>query len=325
MAKAIVLRETGGPEALRLEDVEVGAPGPSMVRLRQTAVGVNYHDVYIRTGLYKGWMELPGIPGVEAAGVVDAVGPDVAGFAPGDRVAYLTPQYGAYADMRLIPAERLLHLPDAISDQTAAAGMVKGLTAWLLLHRVHSVQPGNRVLVHAAAGGVGRILCRWAAHLGAQVIGTVGSAEKAVLARQSGCEHTILYREEDFVARVAEITAGLGVDVVYDSVGRDTFAGSLECLGLLGHLVNFGQSSGPVEPFAVSRLGAKSNSITRPVVFHYVAQRAALETAAGAFFKALAQGILEIDIAGSFPLAEVAEAHRMLEARRSTGSLILLP
>jgi len=226
--------------------VEVGAPGPGAVRLRQTAIGVDYHDVYIRTGLYKGWMELPGIPGVEAAGVVDAVEPDITGFAPGD-------------------------------------------------------------------------------HLGAQVIGTVGNAEKAILARQSGCEHTVLYHEEDLVARVAEITAGLGVDVVYDSVGQDTLAGSLECLGLLGHLVNFGQSSGPVEPFAVSCLGAKSNSITRPVVFHHVAQRAALETAAGALFKALARGILEIDIAGSFPLAKVAEVHRMLEARRSTDSLILLP
>lgn len=325
MAKAIVLRETGGPEVLRLEDVDVGAPGSGEVRLRQTAAGVNYHDVYIRDGSYKGWMDLPGIPGVEAAGVVEAIGPGVAGFTPGDRVAYLTPRYGGYAEARLIPAERVLHLPDAISERTAAASMVKGLTAWLLLHRVHRVQPGNRVLVHAAAGGVGRVLCRWAAHLGAEVIGTVGSPEKAVLARQSGCAHTILYREEDFVVRVEEITAGQGVDVAYDSVGRDTFAGSLECLGLLGHLVSFGQSSGPAEPFAVSRLSARSNSISRPVVFHYVARRAALEQAAGMFFGALADGVLEIDIAGTFPLAEVAEAHRLLEARRSTGSLILVP
>lgn len=324
MARAIVLREHGGPEVLRAEAVDVGAPGPGQVRLRQTAIGVNFHDVYIRNGSYAGWMTLPGIPGVEAAGVVLAVGPDTA-FSPGDRVAYLTPGYGAYATERLIGAEWLMPLPHEIDEAAAAASMVKGLTAWLLLHRVHRVGAGDRILVHAAAGGVGRMLCAWANRLGAEVIGTVGSPEKATLARRSGCHHTILYREEDVVARVTALTGGRGVAVAYDSVGRDTFAGSLACLAPLGHLVSFGQSSGPADPVAMATLAPRSLTVSRPVVFHYLAERAALEKAATALFGALAAGTVAAEIAGSFPLDEAAAAHRVLEGRGSTGSLLLLP
>ncbi len=301
-----------------------GAPGPGEVRLRQSAVGVNYHDVYIRDGSYAAWMELPGIPGVEAAGVVEAAG-EGAGFAPGDRVAYITPRYGAYASERLIEASRLVRLPAGIEEATAAAAMVKGLTAWLLLHRVHQVQRGERILVHAAAGGVGRILCAWANRLGAEVIGTVGSPAKAALARQSGCHHTILYREEDVVQRVAALTEGRGVTVAYDLVGRDTFSGSLACLAPLGHMVSFGQSSGPAEPVAMSALATRSLTVSRPVVFHYLADPAVREQAASALFGAIAGGTVTVEIAGSFPLTEAAAAHRVLEARGSTGSLLLLP
>ncbi len=324
MPRAIVLREHGGPDVLRAETVAVGRPGAGQVRLRQTAIGVNYHDVYIRDGSYAAWMALPGIPGVEAAGVVDEAATGT-GFRPGDRVAYLTPGYGAYASERLIEAGRLVRLPDAMEEAVAAACMVKGLTAWLLLYRVHAVRPGDRILVHAAAGGVGRILCAWANHLGAEVIGTVGSPEKAELARQSGCRHTILYREEDVTSRVAALTQGRGVSVVYDSVGRDTFAGSLAVLGPLGHLVSFGQSSGPVDPVPLSALAGRSLTLSRPVVFHYLADRAMLDTAAAALFGAVAAGTVAVEIAGTFPLEEAAAAHRVLEARGSTGSLLLRP
>lgn len=324
MARAIVLREHGGPEVLRPETMEVGRPGPSQVRLRQTAIGVNYHDVYIRDGSYAAWMALPGIPGVEAAGVVEDAGSDTS-FGPGDRVAYLTPHYGAYASERLIEADRLVRLPDGVDATIAAASMVKGLTAWLLLHHVHAVKPGDCILVHAAAGGVGRILCAWANHLGAEVIGTVGTPEKAVLARRSGCHHTILYREEDFTARVVALTQGRGVGVVYESVGRDTFAGSLASLAPLGHLVSFGQSSGPADPLPMTALAGRSLTVTRPVVFHYTADRALLDVAAAALFDAIAAGTVSIEVAGTFPLEEAAAAHRVLEARGSTGSLLLLP
>jgi NADPH:quinone reductase len=325
MTTAIVLRETGGPEVLRIEPFEPGAPGLGQVRLRQTAIGVNYHDVYIRDGSYAGWMSLPGIPGVEAAGVVDEVGPDVAGVRPGDRVAYITPRYGAYAQARLIEAERLVKLPDAVSDMQAAAGMVKGLTAWLLLHRVHRIQQGDTILVQAAAGGVGRLLCAWGNSLGATVIGTVGSAEKEEVARRSGCHHTIRYREEDFVARVRALTGNDGAAVAYDSVGRDTFSGSLACLAPLGHLVSFGQSSGAAPPIAMAELATRSITVTRPVVFHYVEDRTVLEQAAAALFAAIGDGVISLEIAAQFPLSRAGVAHRMLEARQSTGSLVLLP
>jgi NADPH2:quinone reductase len=324
MAQAIMLREYGGPDALRLENVEIGKPGPGQIRLRQTAIGVNFHDCYVRSGLYR-TLELPGVPGLEAAGIVEAIGPDVLTLAPGDRIAYFTPSYGAYASERLIRADKVQRLPDDIDDRTAAAIMVKGLTAHMLLHRVHQVGQGDTILVHAAAGGVGTLLCQWASHLGAEVIGTVGSVEKAEIARRNGCRHVILYRDEDFVARVREITHGRGVDVAYDSVGRDTFSGSLDCLAELGHLINFGQSSGPVEPLAISRLSARSNSVTRPMLFHYTAQASTREGMAAALFGALANGIVVVDAPQIFSLDDAAAAHRALEARETSGSVVLVP
>ena len=322
MANAIMLREHGGPEVLRLEPVEVAAPGPGKVRIRQTAVGVNFHDCYVRSGLYQ-TLRLPGVPGLEAAGTVEAVGPDVNDLRPGDRVAYFTPGYGAYADERLVAADLVVALPQAIDDRTAASVMLKGLTAHMLLHRVHRLSAGDVILVHAAAGGVGTLLCQWARHLGATVIGTVGSKAKAAVARRCGCHHVILYREEDFVARIREITEGRGVDVAYDSVGADTFQGSLKCLALLGHLVNFGQSSGPIEPFAVTQLAARSSTLSRPMLFHYTNDRPARQRMAAELFAALSDGILRVDAPQMFPLAEVAAAHRALEARETSGAVVL--
>ena len=324
MTRAIVLREFGGPPALRIETIDVGDPGPGELRIRQTAVGVNFHDVYVRSGLYR-TLALPGIPGIEAAGVIEAIGPGVAGFAVGDRIAYATGRYGAYASDRILPAELAIRLPPEIDDQTAATVLLKGLTAEMLVRQVHVIKPGDIVLVHAAAGGVGRLLCQWANHLGATVIGTAGSEARAALARRMGCEHTILYREENFVDRVRDITGGRGVDVAYDSVGKDTFLGSLGCLSIRGHLVNFGQSSGSVEPFEVSRLAARSNSVTRPIVFHYFAQRAALESMTAALFDAMARGVLSVESGTCYPLAEAAAAHEALETRQAPGPLLLIP
>lgn len=324
MAEAIILREHGGPGALRPEAVAVNEPGPGELRIRQTAIGVNFHDCYVRSGLYR-TLALPGVPGIEAAGVVEAVGTGVAGFAAGDRIGYVTAGYGAYASHRLLPAALALRLPAGMSDQLAAGVLLKGLTAQMLLHQVHRVEAGQTLLVQAAAGGVGRLLCQWAAQLGATVIGTVGSAAKAEIARAAGCHHVILYREEDFVARVKEITGGRGVDAAYDSVGRDTFDGSLECLALRGHLVHFGQSSGPVPPLAVARLAAKSNSLTRPMVFHFLGERPALEAMAASLFAALAGGAVRAAPGQVLPLAEAARAHELLESRQAEAPLILLP
>lgn len=292
--------------------------------MRQTAVGVNFHDVYVRSGLYR-TLPLPGVPGIEAAGIVEEVGDGVSGFAAGDRVAYITARYGAYASDRLLPAELAVHLPQGIAENLAATVLLKGLTAEILLRQVHRVQLGDLILVHAAAGGVGRLLCQWAAHIGATVIGTVGSEEKAELARSSGCEHVILYRRENFVERVREITGGRGVDVVYDSVGKDTFQGSLDVLATFGHLVNFGQSSGNVGPFEVARLSKGSNSLSRPMVFHYVAHRERLEAMATALFDALSQGVLKAEPGKAFPLSQAAAAHEELESRRAPGPLLLVP
>jgi NADPH2:quinone reductase len=322
MAEAIVLREAGGPEVLRLEDVEVGTPGPDEVRLRQTAAGVNFHDCYVRSGLYQ-TLSLPGIPGLEAAGVIETVGADVEEFCPGDRVAYFTNRYGGYASSRLIPAQDLVRVPNGVGDDIAAAVLVKGLTAHMLLHRVHAIEPEDAILVHAAAGGVGQILCQWARHIGATVIGTVGSAAKADLAKKAGCDEVILYRDEDFVQRVKKITGGRGVDVVYDSVGRDTFGGSLDCLADLGHLVNFGQSSGPVEPFQISNLSQGSYSVTRPMLFHYTADRDSLDAMAAALFTGLTDGVLKVAAPMAYPLADAAAAHRALEGRETMGSVVL--
>lgn len=324
MAQAIMLREHGGPEVLRAEAIDVPAPGPGALLLRQTAVGVNFHDCYVRSGLYR-TLPLPGVPGIEAAGVVEGIGPGVAGFAPGDRVAYVTGGYGAYASHRVIPAAIALRRPDGVSDALAASVLLKGLTAEMLLRQVHRVQPGQTILVHAAAGGVGRLLCQWASHLGATVIGTAGSPARAEIARRAGCAHVVLYREQDFVAEVKRITGGRGVDAAYDSVGHDTFDGSLECLALRGHLVNFGQASGPVPPFQVQRLAAKSNSLTRPILFHYIAERAALEAMAAALFDVLATGAVRAEAGAALPLAEAGRAHALLESRQAEAPLILLP
>lgn len=320
---AVRIHEFGGPEVLRHEEVELGTPGPGEVLLRQTAVGLNFIDVYHRTGLYP--LDLPATLGREAAGVVEEVGPEVSGFSVGDRAAYaLVP--GAYADARLIPAARLVRLPDTIDERVAAGMMLKGLTAHYLLRRTYRVRAGETILVHAAAGGVGLILCQWARHLGATVIGTVGSEEKAGLAEAHGCHHTVRYDREDFVERVRERTGGRGVGVVYDSVGRSTFLRSLDCLAPLGTMVSFGQSSGAVEPFPIGQLAQKGSLfLTRPTLATYIAERAELESAAEELFAVVASGAVRIDVRRTYPLDEVARAHRDLEARRTSGSTVLLP
>ena len=324
MATAMIMHEAGGPEVLRPETVTVGEPGPGQVRLRQTAVGVNFHDIYVRSGLYQ-TLTLPGIPGLEAAGVVEAVGEGVTAFAAGDRVAYTSGNYGAYADQRLIDAGRLVRLPDDIDDVLVAGMMVRGLTARILLTDVFPVREGSVILVQAAAGGVGQLLCQWARHLGATVIGTVGSQDKAERARRHGCHHVILYREQNVVDTVKQLTDGRGVDVAYDSVGKDTFYDSLACLAPRGHLVNFGQSSGPVEPLAMPRLAAGSFTVVRPMLGHYTADPADRDAAADAFFQALRDGILTPDDPVRYALQNVGQAHDDMEARRTHGAVVLMP
>lgn len=324
MATAMIMHEAGGPEVLRPESVTVGEPGPGQVRLKQTAIGVNFHDIYVRSGLYR-TLTLPGIPGLEAAGVVDAVGEGVTAFAAGDRVAYTSGNYGAYADQRLIDAGRLVRLPDDIDEVLVAGMMVRGLTARILLTDVFAVGEGNTILVQAAAGGVGQLLCQWARHLGATVIGTVGSQDKAERARRHGCHHVILYRDQDVVATVKQLTDGRGVDVAYDSVGKDTFYDSLACLAPRGHLVNFGQSSGPVEPLAMPRLAAGSFTVVRPMLGHYTADPASRDAAADAFFQALRDGILTPDDPVRYALQDVGQAHDDMEARRTHGAVVLIP
>jgi NADPH2:quinone reductase len=292
--------------------------------LRQTAIGVNFHDCYVRSGLYK-TLPLPGTPGLEACGVVEAVGDGVTGFAAGDRVAYTSDEYGAYAQRRCLAASLAVKVPDAVSDDTAASLMVKGLTAAVLLHQVHAVAPGCVIVVHAAAGGVGRLLGQWAAHLGAVVIGTVGSEAKEAIAAANGCRYVINYAQVDFADAVKLLTDGRGADVVYDSVGKDTFARSLQCLAPLGHLVNFGQSSGPVEPFAPAQLSAGSYTVTRPMLYHYIADRMRLERCASLVFDALERGVIRVDTVSTYSLAEASSAHRDLEERRMVGSPVLLP
>jgi NADPH:quinone reductase len=324
MTQAILLREPGGPEKLLWETVEVGEPGPGQLRIRHTAIGVNFHDTYVRTGSYK-TLKLPGIPGLEAAGVVEKVGPGVSGFAPGDRISYINPAYGAYSEARLLPAALALHLPASVSDETAASLTIKGTTACMLLRRTHVVKPGETLLIHAAAGGVGQPLVRWAKHLGARVLATVGSEEKAAIARDCGADEVILYRQENFVERVKKLTDGQGVDVAYDSVGADTFAGSLDCLGYLGTLVNFGQSSGPIAPFSVSLLAARSNTVARPMLFHYMRTRQTLEAMAQETFAVLESGVIRPQTGLRLPLKQAAEAHVALESRTTTGATVLLP
>ncbi|MGP1393914.1 MAG: quinone oxidoreductase family protein [Inquilinaceae bacterium] len=324
MTKAIVMHEKGGPEVLQWEDVDVGQPGAGQARVRHTAVGLNYIDVYVRTGAYP-LLDCPGTPGLEAAGVVEAVGEDVRHVGPGDRVAYAGGGVGSYAEARVMPASVLVKVPDAIDDRTAAAMMLKGMTAEYLLHRTHEVVPGDTILIHAAAGGVGLILSQWAKHIGATVIGTVGSEAKAARARAHGCDHVLVTSGQDFVEPVKELTNGRGVAVVYDGVGKDTFLGSVECLATRGHVVLFGAASGPPEPFDLARLGAKSASVTRPTLFHYIAERPDLEQVAANLMDAVAGGVVTIDIGQTYPLSEAAQAHRDLEARKTTGSTVLLP
>ena len=325
MVKAIRIHQTGGPDAMRWEDVEVGAPGPGEVRIRHEAVGLNYIDVYFRTGLYPA-PSLPFSPGMEGAGVVEAVGEGVDSLSVGDRVAYAAPPVGSYAEERLMPADKVVKVPAGIDSRQAAAMMLQGMTVEYLLRRTYPVQSGETILFHAAAGGVGLIACQWAKHLGATVIGTVGSDEKAELARAHGCDHPIVYTREDFTARVRELTDGAGVPVVYDAVGRDTFAGSLDCLRPRGMLVSFGQSSGKIDPFDVGILSAKGSLyVTRPTLMTYTASRADLEASSQALFDVVAGGAVRVTVNQTFPLAEAADAHRALESRRTTGSTILVP
>ncbi|HEX6661192.1 MAG TPA: quinone oxidoreductase [Sphingomicrobium sp.] len=321
MTHAIRIHETGGPEVLKWEEVEIGEPGPGEVKLRQEAAGLNYIDVYHRTGLYP--QQLPFIPGVEGAGVVGAVGPGATGVQAGDRVAYAGPS-GGYAEERLIAADRLVKLPGSISGELAAAMMLQGMTAHMLLRSVHRVQPGETILIHAAAGGVGLIVCQWAKALGATVIGTVGSDEKAELARAHGCDHPIVYTRQDFAAEVERITGGAKLPVVYDSVGKDTFLKSLDCLAPRGLMVTFGNASGPVEPVEPGLLAQKGSLfLTRPTLFSYIADRGELETAARELFEMVVSGEVKIEVKQRFALKDAAEAHRALEARRTSGSTVL--
>lgn len=325
MTHAIKIHRTGGPEVLLWEEHDPGTPGRGEVRILHQAVGLNYIDVYHRSGLYP-LPALPAVPGLEGAGIVDMVGEGVTEFAVGDRVAYAGVPPGAYAEVRSIPAHRLVRLPEAISTHDAAGMMLQGMTARYLLRGCFKVQPGSTILIHAASGGVGSILCQWASHIGATTIGTVGSREKAETARRNGCTHTILYREEDFAAEVKEITRGQGVDVVYDSVGQATFMKSLDCLRPLGTMVSFGQSSGPVQPLDIGLLGAKGSLfLTRPSLMHYTANRADLVAHAQDLFAVVTSGAVRINIMQEYALKDAARAHRDLEARKTTGSTVLLP
>ena len=325
MPKAIRMHKTGGPEVMVWEDYEPGKPGSGEALVRHEAVGVNFIDVYHRTGLYP-LPSLPATPGMEGAGIVEAVGEGVTEVKTGDRVAYAALPPGAYAQARLIPAHRLVRLPESISFRQAAGMMLRGMTARYLLYGCYKVKRGDTLLVQAAAGGVGLILSQWAKFLGATVIGTVGSREKAELARAHGCDHTILYREEDFASRVREITGGRGVDVVYDSVGQATFMKSLDCLRPMGMMVSFGQSSGTVPPFDLGLLSAKGSLfLTRPTLMVYTAKREDLLAHAADLFEVVTRGAVKIEVRQTYPLAEASRAHRDMEARKTTGSTMLIP
>lgn len=318
---AIVLKQHGAPEELRLDTVPVGEPGPGQVLIRQQAAGVNFHDVYVRSGAYR-TLPLPGVPGLEGVGVVEALGPGVAGLAVGQRVAWMDPAYGGYAQWKVLDAALAVPIPDAVDSRTAAAIYLKGLTAHVLTANVHPLAAGETVLVHAAAGGVGRLLVQMAKVRGCTVIGTAGSAAKLEIALAAGCDHVIAYRDEDVAARVHALTAGRGVDVVYDAVGRDTFEGSFASLGKRGHLVCYGQASGPVPPFEIARLGGNSLTISRPFVWAYVDTPETLRAAAESLFSAVADGTLQVEIGGAFPLVEAWRSHAALEAREN-GPFVL--
>ena len=322
MTKAIRIHATGGPEVLKWEDIEVGDPGPGQVRLQQSACGLNYIDVYGRSGMYPVG-ELPAVLGMEGVGVVDAVGEGVDDLAAGDRVAYPM-NLGAYAEARLIDASKLVSLPGSISDETAAAMMLKGLTAHYLLFRTYPVKAGDSILVYAAAGGVGLILCQWANLLGANVIGCVGSQEKAQLARDNGCHHTILYRDEDIASRVRELTDGVGAAVAYDSIGKATFDASLDSLRPFGVLATYGNASGPVEAFNPGIQAAKGSLyVTRPTLATHISTRALLDEGAKRLLEVVGSGQVKVSVNQTMPLADCGEAHRQLEARETTGSTVL--
>lgn len=324
MVKAIRIHKPGGPDAMVYEEVQIKPPGPGEAYIRQTAVGVNYIDIYQRSGVYK----MPSLPhgiGMEAAGIVEAIGPGVTEVAFGDRVAYAGGPPGAYAEKRLIPAASLVKLPKAIDDKTAAAIMLQGMTARYLLKETYAVKKGDFVLVHAAAGGMGLWLCQWAKALGATVIGTTSTEEKAALAKKNGCKFPILYTSEDFVARVLEITGGKGVQAVYDGVGKDTFLKSLECLAVRGHLVLFGASSGAPDPVAPGILQGKSASLTRPGLFHYIATRKELLANAKDVFQVVTDGTVKLQKPREYALKDAAKAHKDLTGRKTTGPLILIP
>lgn len=325
MVQAVRVHETGGPEVMRWENVDVGEPGPGEARIRHTAIGLNFIDTYFRSGLYPSPLGVPFTPGNEGAGIVQTVGEDVAHVSPGDRVAYVGP-LGAYARERIVPAASLVVLVDAIDDKTAAGMMLKGMTAQYLLRQTYPVGPETTLLFHAAAGGVGLIAGQWAAHLGATVIGTAGSDEKIELAKAHGYQHMINYRSENFVDRVKEITDGKGCDVVYDSVGRDTYPGSLDCLRPLGMWVSFGQSSGPIEDFNLGLLAQKGSLFaTRPTLFSYIATREALEATSGDLLDVVKKGIVKIEVNQEYRLADAIQAHQDLEGRKTTGTTVLIP
>ncbi len=324
MTKAVRFHKLGGPEVLQLDDITIPDPGPNQARVRHAAIGVNFIDTYQRAGLYP--MPLPCVAGNEGAGVVEAVGPGVTMVKPGDRVAYTGAPPGAYAEARLFAADRLVKIPEGVSDEQAASMMLKGMTVWYLIHRTYPVKAGETVLWHAAAGGVGLIACQWLKALGVTVIGTTGSDEKAALAKAHGCDHVIVYTRENFAERVKAITGGKGVPVVYDSVGKTTWEGSLDCLRPLGLMASFGNASGAVPPINVGILAQKGSLfLTRPTLFTYIAARADLEPAAASLFAVVRSGKVKIEVTGRYALADAAQAHRDLEGRKTTGSIVLTP
>jgi len=326
MTKAVRIHEHGGPEVLRYEEVEIGDPGPGEIRIRHTAIGLNFLDCYYRTGLYAAPNGLPLIPGNEAAGIVESVGEGVSDLKVGDRVAYGSAPIGAYCENRIVAADKVVKIPEGISDEQAAGMMLKGMTAEYLLRRTYKVKAGDTILFHAGAGGVGLIAGQWAKHLGATVIGTAGGPEKVALAKAHGYHHVIDYRKDDFVEAVKEITGGNKCDVVYDSVGKDTFPGSLDCLKPRGLFVSFGNASGPVPPFPMTLLSQKGSLyVTRPTLFGYVATRPELEESAGALFDVVSKGIVRVEVNQRYALKDAARAQTDLEARKTTGATVLLP
>ena len=328
MPMAAVIHEKGAPDVFRWEEVEVGAPARGEVRIRNEAVGVNYVDTYHRRGMPHPWPvpALPLVLGFEGAGVVTDVGEGVEELSSGDRVAYAMPPHGAYSQERIYPAEKVVRVPDGIDARAVAALMLKGLTAQYLLRRTYRVEPGDVILVHAAAGGMGQILCQWGRHLGATVVGTVSTAEKAEQARAAGCDHAVVHGQGDFVATVREVTAGEGCAVVYESIGKDTFRRSMDCLRPLGMMASYGHASGAPDPVDVIELGARGSLfLTRPAIMHYMAKREDLVSGAGELFEVVQSGAVRAAVNHTYPLREAAEAHRMIEARRTTGATVLLP